>query len=100
MKKNGRIICCGAISGYDKGLEGAYGVRNLFNIITRSLKIQGFIVTDWAPEFKEGTEQLVAWVKEGKIKVQETFTDGFENIPKAFLGLLTGANQGKMIVRT
>jgi len=42
---------------------------------------------------------LVGFVKEGKLKVQETVVDGFENIPKAFVGLFSGDNQGKMLVK-
>jgi NADPH-dependent curcumin reductase CurA len=39
------------------------------------------------------------WISQGKIKWQETVVDGIENAPKAFLGLFTGANVGKMLVR-
>jgi len=100
MKKYGRVIMCGSISNYNKeGWESAYGVRNLFNITIKSLTLQGFIITDWASEFPANTQKLVGYVKEGKLKVQETVIDGFENIPKAFVGLFSGDNQGKMLVK-
>jgi len=99
MRKNGRVIMCGSISNYNKGWESHYGVRNLFNVTTKSLILQGFIVSDWAPEFKEASTQLVGWVSEGKLKVQETVLEGLENVPKAFVGLFTGANIGKMVVK-
>jgi NADPH-dependent curcumin reductase CurA len=100
MRKYGRVIMCGSISNYNKGgWEASYGVRNLFNITGKSLKLQGFIVTDRASEFASGTQRLVGWVVVGKLKVKETIVDGFENIPKAFMGLFTGDNQGKMVVK-
>lgn len=100
MKKYGRVIMCGSISNYNKGgWQSAYGVRNLFNVTGKSLKIQGFIVSDWLSEFPSGTQRLVGWVSEGKLKVKETIVEGFENLPKAFLGLFTGDNQGKMVVK-
>jgi len=101
MRKRGRVICCGAISQYDKaGAEERYGVKNLFNIIAKSLKVQGFIVFDYVSEWPEGTAQLVGMVKDGKLKVVETIKEGFEHIPTSLLGLLTGANQGKMVIKT
>jgi len=100
MKRYGRVIMCGSISNYNKGgWESNYGVRNLMNVVGKSLKIQGFIVSDWYSEFVAGSTRLAEWVKEGKLKVQETIVDGFENLPKAFIGLFTGQNQGKMIVK-
>jgi len=100
MRKYGRIILCGSISNYNKaGWESSYGVRSLMNVIGKSLKIQGFIVIDWLPDFPAGTSHLVGLVKSGKLKVQETVLDGFENLPKAFVGLFSGQNVGKMIVK-
>jgi len=99
MRKHGRVIMCGSISNYNLGYENSYGIRNLFNVTTKSLILQGFIVSDWISDFKEGTFRLVSWVKEGKLKVHETIIDGFEGIPKAFVGLFSGANQGKMVVK-
>jgi len=100
MKKFGRVIMCGSISNYNKGgWEEMYGIRTLFNATTKSLRIQGFIVSDWASEFKEATPQLVRWVLEGKLKVQETVLEGLDSVPKAFVGLFTGANLGKMVIK-
>jgi len=100
MKKHGRIILCGSISNYNKGgWEASYGVRSLMNVTVKSLKIYGFIVSDWPGEFKEGTEKLVGLVRDGKLKVQETIMEGFDNVPKAFIGLFSGANTGKMVIK-
>lgn len=47
----------------------------------------------------EGIEQMLEWIRQGKIKYQETITEGFENMPKAFINMLQGGNTGKAIVK-
>ena len=61
--------------------------------------MQGFIITDYAPRFAEGVKQLGQWLGEGKMKYAENIVDGFENTPRAFLGLFSGENLGKQLVR-
>jgi NADPH-dependent curcumin reductase CurA len=61
--------------------------------------MEGFIVSRWANHWNEGITQMAQWVNEGKIKTQETIVEGFEKMPEAFLGLFTGNNVGKMIVK-
>jgi NADPH-dependent curcumin reductase CurA len=39
------------------------------------------------------------WVASGKIKYREEIIDGLENAPEAFIGLLTGKNFGKRVIR-
>ncbi len=93
-----RLIICGQISHYnDEELQD--GPRFLPLILTRSALIKGFIVGNYHARFPEGMQQLGAWVKEGKLRYQETILEGFEQLPEAFLGLFTGQNQGKMLVK-
>ena len=61
--------------------------------------MEGFIVSRWANRWNEGITQMAQWVNEGKLKTQETIVEGFEKMPEAFLGLFTGNNVGKMIVK-
>jgi len=60
--------------------------------------MQGFIVSNFQAQFPEGIQMLGKWVKEGKLKFTETIEHGFENLPKALLGLFNGENTGKMVV--
>jgi NADPH-dependent curcumin reductase CurA len=99
MRPNGRIIMCGSISQYNTKREEAYGVKNLFNVVGKKLKIYGFLVSDWFPKFPEGVAQLVTWTREEKLVVKETVVEGFENLPKGFIGLFQGDNLGKMIIK-
>lgn len=98
MKGHGRIIACGAISQYNATADERYGVKNTFMIIGKSLKMQGFIVTQWASEFGETVPKLAELVATGKLNTQETVFEGFEKLPEAFIGLFEGKNTGKAIV--
>ena len=94
----GRIIVCGAISMYN-ATEIPTGPRVEGFLIKKSVLMQGFIVSDFADKFAEGAKQLGQWLKEGKLTYEETVVEGFDAIPEAFIGLFTGKNKGKMIVK-
>jgi len=98
MRRGGRVICCGAISGYDKNepQPGPAAVPGL--LIARRLKMQGFIVMDYAARFGDGVQALAGWVESGRIVVAEDRVEGFENIPAGLIGLLAGENRGKRYV--
>ena len=92
-----RIPLCGQISLYNS-TETPMGPRLQPMLLTRSVLMQGFIVSNFQSEFPEGIKQLATWVKEGKLKSTETIEHGFEKLPHALLGLFKGDNTGKMIV--
>jgi NADPH-dependent curcumin reductase CurA len=99
MNVRGRIVCCGAISQYD-GAPSATGPRGVPGlIVVKRLLMQGFIVTDYFGERDKAFADLAAWLKEGKLKVEEDVIDGLENTPAALIGLLAGKNRGKRMVR-
>lgn len=100
MNDYGRVVLCGAISQYDRKPEDRYGVKNLFHVVAKQLKLEGFVVWRFTPEqVSECTSTLAKWVREGAIKVPCTFIDGFDKLPNGILGLFEGANTGKMLVR-
>jgi NADPH-dependent curcumin reductase CurA len=92
-----RIALCGQISHYNS-TEIPVGPVILPRLLTRSVMLQGFIVSNYSDHFDEGLNQLGKWVKEGKLKYTETIVKGFDNLPDAFLGLFSGKNTGKMVV--
>lgn len=65
----------------------------------KQLKIEGFVVYRWLDRWLEGLTQLQKWIEEGKLKYHETITDGFENMPQAFIDMLRGKNTGKAVVK-
>ncbi len=98
LRVHGRVIACGAISRYnDERAEP--GPRNLFLMVTRRLRLQGFIVFDHNDRLGEFAAEAGPWVRDGSLTYRETIVDGIERIPAAFTGLFRGDNIGKMLVR-
>lgn len=98
MNSFGRIPVCGMISQYNA--TGALtGPSNIINVVSRRLKIEGFIVSDHFDKMGPFMKKVGGLLKEGKIKFEETVVEGIENAPDAFLGLFRGDNLGKMIVK-
>ncbi len=96
MNVNGRIPVCGMISTYN---GGGQGVRNLFNLIYKRVRMQGFVATDFGHLNTAFVADMTGWLKSGQVKYQETILDGFERAPEALIGLFSGENAGKMLVR-
>ncbi len=98
MNERGRVVCCGAISQYDS--TDASGPRNLPGlVVVKRLRMEGFIVMDFAQEDAKALRALQTWVTSGQIKVVEDIVEGLENAPAALIGLLAGDNRGKRMVR-
>lgn len=98
INKHARIVVCGAISMYNANTPDL-GVRPQPFLIVKSALMKGFIITEYLPRFAEGIAQLAAWFGSGQLKHAETIVEGFENTPQAFLGLFSGDNLGKQIVK-
>ena len=98
MRLRGRIVACGSISRYN-ATEAAPGPRNLFLVVTKRLRMQGFIVFDHFDRFPAFLEEVAPRVADGSLRYRETIVDGIERAPEAFIGMLEGANIGKMLVR-
>ena len=98
MNDHGRIIACGSISTYN-ATEPPAGPRNLFQVVIKRLLWKGFIVSDHLDRFPAFAQDMGSWIAEGKVVWRETVHEGIENAPNAFLGLFSGGNVGKMLVR-
>ena len=98
MNERGRVVCCGAISQYDD--VAPTGPRNLPGVVVvKRLRMEGFIVMDFAKDDSRAVQALQSWINDGKIKVEEDVVHGLENAPQALIGLLAGDNKGKRMVR-
>ncbi|MBO0828032.1 MAG: NADP-dependent oxidoreductase [Streptosporangiales bacterium] len=98
MHDFGRVAACGAISQYN-ATEPRPGPRNLGMVVQKRLTIRGFIVVDHGDWFADFSRDVGRHVADGSIRYRETFVDGVENAPRAFMDMLRGANIGKMVVR-
>ena len=99
MAKQGRIVCCGAVSQYDTASPPAApaGIPGL--LIVHSLTMRGFLLADFLHRQEQALTALTAWVAEKKLAVIEDLIAGFELLPAALVGLLAGENTGKRIVQ-
>ncbi len=94
----GRVVLCGAISGYnDRGT--AKGPANYANLIIKRGRMEGFLILDYFDRLDEGRAEVAGWLAEGKIKSSEHIVEGLENAPEALNLLFTGGNTGKVIVQ-
>jgi len=98
IAEHGRIVLCGAISGYNAE-QALPGPRNLMNLVIRRVRMEGFVLVDYLDRLAEGAKALSEWVFSGKIQYREDIQEGFDNIPKTFLRLFSGANQGKQMLK-
>ncbi|WP_068263795.1 NADP-dependent oxidoreductase [Janibacter limosus] len=98
LRLHGRVAMCGAISQYN-ATDPAPGPRNLFQAIGKGLTLRGFIVGQYPKLVGEYRERAAGWLAEGVLQGDETFRDGLDGAPQAFMDLLDGANTGKMLVR-
>lgn len=98
MNPFGRIVSCGMISQYNATTPQP-GPGNLVLVIVKRLELKGFIVSDHLDRLPEFFADMNLWVGQGRMKWKETIVEGIENAPKAFIGLFSGQNFGKMLVR-
>ncbi|MBL7733863.1 MAG: NADP-dependent oxidoreductase [Chitinophagaceae bacterium] len=98
INTNARILICGQISQYNDD-KPEMGPRFLPVVLKKTATISGFLASQFAHQFGEAGKKLTQWILEGKLKYTETIVEGFDQIPNAFLGLFSGRNTGKMIVK-
>jgi NADPH-dependent curcumin reductase CurA len=96
MNVRGRIPVCGMISTYNGGGEG---VHNLFALIYGRVRMEGFVASDFPHLNAAFMSDMSGWLKDGRVKYQETILDGFERAPEGLIGLFSGVNAGKMLIR-
>jgi NADPH:quinone reductase len=95
---NARVPICGQVSQYNL-TEPELAPRNLSFLIVFRARLQGFLVSDYVHRFPEGLQRLGRWLGEGKLAYREDVTEGLENAPAAFIGMLRGENRGKALVK-
>ena len=94
-----RVVACGSISRYNDA-EPAPGPRNMFLVVTKRLRIEGFIISDHFERFGEFVREATEWVRDGRLDLSRTIVEGIENAPKAFLGLLAARTSGRCSSRS
>ena len=92
-----RIPFCGYVSEYDE--SAPHGVLHLRSLLVSRARLQGYIISEHLDIWEEALADLSAWLAAGKLRYHETITNGLENAPAAFIGMLKGMNLGKQLVK-
>lgn len=93
-----RVAVCGQISQYN-ATRVPEGPRKLWHLIMNRARAEGFLVFEYENRYEEARRRIARWIDEGRVKYRETFVDGLDKAPEAFIGLFHGDNIGKMVVR-
>uniref|UniRef100_A0A5B7BX95 Enoyl reductase (ER) domain-containing protein n=1 Tax=Davidia involucrata TaxID=16924 RepID=A0A5B7BX95_DAVIN len=96
MRIHGRIAVCGMVSQYS--VSDPQGVRNLFYLISKRIRMEGFLQSDYLHLFPRFLEDVISFYKQGKIVYIEDMNEGLERAPAAFVGLFSGKNVGKQVI--
>jgi len=99
MRPYGRIPICGMISHYNDDATASPGPRNLTETIYKFITLRGFVVTAFFGKQDQFIDDMSSWIRSGQMKYHETILQGIEKAPEAFIGLFSGSNNGKMLVK-
>lgn len=97
MRDHGRIAVCGMVSLHS--YHDPQGIHNLFTLVTKQITMKGFLQSDYLHLYPRFLDYVISNYKQGKIVYVEDMNEGLENAPAAFVGLFSGKNVGKQVVR-
>ncbi len=98
LRMHGRIAICGAISQYNN-MGNIQGPKNYLSLLVNRGTMQGFVVMDYAKQYREAAMQMGMWMMEGKLKSKEAVFEGIENFHETFLRLFNGDKMGKLVLK-
>lgn len=96
-RKDARFAICGMIEGYNEAHPTC--LKFIMRIIAMRIRLQGFIYTDYLPKMGDFYRDMGGWIASGQVKSRDTVVEGLDKTLEAFLGLFSGANTGKMLVK-
>ena len=98
MNHKGRLVLCGAVAVYGAS-EPVSGPNNMFDVVTKELKIEGFMTHFRHERYDEARTELAEWLQAGKLKNPEYMMEGIGAVPQAFADMFSGQNFGKTVVK-
>ncbi len=96
-RKDARFAICGMIEGYNEAQPTC--LKYIMRVIAMRIRLQGFIYTVYMGKMGEFYRDMGGWIASGQVRSRDTVVEGLDRTLDAFLGLFTGANTGKMLVR-
>jgi NADPH-dependent curcumin reductase CurA len=94
----GRVVLCGAISGYNTDTPSPCP-SNLMKLVTNRGRMEGFIILDFLDRAQSAAQEILSWIQAGDIAYKIDLQEGFENIPSTLLRLFSGQNFGKQLLK-
>lgn len=99
MRPMGRVAICGAMSSGYTDTDVAGPAKNFMQICVKMLTVRGILLVYYRDRLEEGAMQLAQWVRDGKIKIEETIVNGFEKAPELLPTMFSGKAPGKLILK-
>lgn len=101
IKQRARIALCGLVASYNGGAGSSTMQRSsaLMQLVNKSARMEGFLLTNYLDRYAEVTQQLQAWILDGSIKYQIDMLDGIDNLPEAMRRVFSGRNRGVQLLR-
>lgn len=93
-----RISVCGQISQYNLA-EPEMAPRNMGLLIQKQARMEGFLVFNFAHKHEHARQRMAEWIRSGELRYKEDVVEGLENAPRAFIGMMTGENFGKLLIK-
>ena len=97
LRMHARIPICGAISQYNA--TTIKGPSNYLSLLVNRATMQGFVVMDYAKDYKKAAMEMGGWLMQGKLKSKEDIYEGIENFHDTFKRLFTGNKMGKLVLK-
>ena len=97
LNAHARVVLCGAISQYNTA-QRSTGFE-VFELVRQRASLTGFIISEHMDHWPGAFAEIAQWIQEGKVRYRESIAQGLRSAPEAFMGMLTGKNLGKQLVR-
>ncbi|WP_369163649.1 NADP-dependent oxidoreductase [Burkholderia pseudomallei] len=94
MAIGGRVALCGVIANYNNGRPA----DDVSVLIAKRLTMRGFLILDYRKS-REAIATLAGWLRDGRLKAEETVADGLTNAPDVLNRLFDGSHRGKLVLR-
>ncbi len=100
LAMHGRIVLCGAISQYNNASGTSMaGPSNYMQLLVKRARMEGFVIFDYRARFPEAIMQMMGWIHEGTLRLDEHIVEGIDNFPEALRMLFDGRNKGKLVLK-
>lgn len=97
MNPFGRVIICGTVAT-SSWIPAPMGLRNEREILTRRLRVAGFVIFDHVPKFDAVAKELAVLLAERRLRAEVDIESGLERAPQALVDVYAGRNRGKKLI--